>query len=150
MSKKLKSTEKIWLFQGNCNLHFNRIGSEWSTEIAVIRRQQREQANVGDVGARVKQLCDRGRVTETAFVALSTHGARTKGLGFGTLRDAIHASGSINCSQRPVGLPLKRFQELCDLLSFPISCKFSFFKCRCRVGGSMASFKTEQKPAGGS
>lgn len=94
MSKKLKSTEKIWLFQGNCNLHFNRIGSEWSTKIAVIRRQQREQANVGDVGAIVKQLCDRGRAMETAFLALSTHRARTKGLGSGTLHNAIHASGS--------------------------------------------------------
>lgn len=71
--KKLKSSEKIWLFQGNCDLHLNRIISEWSKEIAVVRRQQRERANAGDVGAVVKQLCDCERVTDTLHLLPYLH-----------------------------------------------------------------------------
>lgn len=39
----------------------------------------REQANVRDVRATVKQRCDCGTVTETALEAVSTHGVWTKG-----------------------------------------------------------------------
>lgn len=40
--QKLRRAEKIWLFQGNCNLHFSRILSEWNRKLtAVIRRQQK-------------------------------------------------------------------------------------------------------------
>lgn len=89
------------------------------TLMTVIRR---EQANDGDVGATVKRLWDCGRVTETLHWApIWSVDQRSPALQL----CVICVAGSINCSQTPLGPPLKRVQELHGLLSFLFSCPFS-------------------------
>lgn len=75
MSKKLRSAEKICLFQGNRNLHVNRIISEWreETDNSYAEGSIREQANVREEGAIVKQLWDSGAVLETLHLLPYLH-----------------------------------------------------------------------------
>lgn len=101
MSKKLKRAEKI-CFQGRCDVHGKGIIREGREETDNSYVQKPVQGN--------KQVSERkgpretaltAKATDTAFVALSTRGPTTKGLG------AASAPGSIRRGQRPICWPLR-------------------------------------------